>query len=202
MRGLGLPVRCWVLGLFLAGGWAGAAWAQQPPQAPPPSGPSDGPASVQLFVSRHCVGCHNSDDQRGGLNLDAVRSEDVGAHPEVWEKVVRKLAGRQMPPGGRRRPDERTYEAVLSALEARLDRAAAARPNPGRTPTLRRLNRTEYQNAVRGLLAVDVDAAALLPADEANHGFDSAPLGGLSPTLLDRYLTAAQKISRLAVGRP
>src|SRR5205807_6228842 len=84
---------------------------------------------------------------------------------------------------------------------AALDRAAAAHPDPGRTPTLRRLNRTEYQNAVRDLLAVDVDATALLSADEANHGFDSAPLGDLSPTLLDRYITAAQKISRLAVGR-
>src|SRR5439155_9174357 len=89
----------------------------------------------------------------------------------------------------------------VAALEAALDRVAAARPDPGRTPTLRRLNRVEYQNAVRDLLALDVDATALLPADEPNHGFDSAPLGDLSPTLLDRYITAAQKISRLAVGR-
>ena len=106
-----------------------------------------------------------------------------------------------MPPVGRPRPDERTYESFVAALEAELDRVAATRPNPGRTPTLRRLNRTEYQNAIRDLLALDIDAAALLPADEANHGFDSAPLGDLSPTLLDRYITAAQKISRLAVGR-
>src|SRR5262249_20907269 len=98
-------------------------------------------------------------------------------------------------------PDEKTYESFVAALEADLDRAAAVRPDPGRTPTLRRLNRTEYQNTVRDLLALDVDAAALLPADEANHGFDSAPLGDLSPTLLDRYVTAAQKISRLALGR-
>jgi Protein of unknown function (DUF1592)/Protein of unknown function (DUF1588)/Protein of unknown function (DUF1595)/Protein of unknown function (DUF1585)/Protein of unknown function (DUF1587) len=125
----------------------------------------------------------------------------VAAHPEVWEKVARKLAVRQMPPAGRPRPDERAYETFVAALEAELDRVAAARPDPGRTPALRRLNRTEYQNAVRDLLALDVDAAALLPADEANHGFDSSPLGDLSPTLLDRYLTAARKISRSAVGR-
>src|SRR5262249_39791330 len=145
--------------------------------------------------------CHNSDDRKGGLALDAINSEDVGAHARVWEKVVRKLTARQMPPAGRPRPDERAYESVVAALETALDRAAAACPDPGRTPTLPRLNRTEYQNAIRDLLALDVDAAALLPADEANHGFDSAPLGDLSPTLLDRYLTAAQKISRLAVGR-
>jgi hypothetical protein len=125
----------------------------------------------------------------------------VAAHPGVWEKVVRKLAARQMPPLGRRRPDEQTYVSFVAALEAELDRVAAARPDPGRTATLRRLNRTEYQNAIRDLLALDIDAAALLPADEANHGFDSAPLGDLSPTLLDRYITAAQRISRLALGR-
>src|SRR5262249_9838565 len=118
-----------------------------------------------------------------------------------WEKVARKLSARQMPPPGRKRPDERTYASFVGALEAELDRVAATRPNPGRTPTLRRLNRTEYQNAIRDLLALEIDAAALLPADEANHGFDSAPLGDLSPTLLDRYITAAQRISRLAVGR-
>src|SRR5262249_24236557 len=145
--------------------------------------------------------CHNSEDKKAGLALDAVSSEDVAAHPDVWEKVARKLAGRQMPPAGRPRPDERTYAAFVGALEAELDRAAAARPRPGRTATLRRLNRTESQHAIRDRRARDIDAAALLPADEANHGFDSAPLGGLSPTLLDRYLTAAQKISRLAVGR-
>jgi len=99
--------------------------------------------------------------------------------------VARKLAARQMPPVGKPRPDEKTYEAFVPALEAALDRAAAVRPpDPGRTPTLRRLNRTEYQNAIKDLLAVDVDATAMLPADEANHGFDSAPLGDLSADAL------------------
>ncbi|MCI0379326.1 MAG: DUF1592 domain-containing protein [Gemmataceae bacterium] len=174
-------------------------WAQEPSK---PSGAVQlDRATVKQFVTKHCTQCHNSDDKRAGLALDAVSAEDVDAHPEVWEKVVRKLAARQMPPMGRPRPDERTYQSFVAALEDALDRAAAARPNPGRTATLRRMNRTEYQNAIRDLLALDIDAAALLPADEANHGFDSAPHGDLSPTLLDRYITAAQKISRLAVGR-
>src|SRR5207249_5925262 len=124
----------------------------------------------------------------------------VGRHPQVWEKVVRRLRARQMPPAGRKRPDEDTYGAVVSQLENVLDRAAAERPNPGRTDTIRRLTRTEYQNAIRDLLALDIDAASLLPADEASHGFDNVTVSNLSPTLLERYVTAAQKISRLAVG--
>src|SRR5262249_442443 len=143
----------------------------------------------------------NNDTKKAGLTLDSLSGEGVDAHSDVWETVVRKLAARQMPPAGRARPDERTYNTFVAALEAELDRVAVARPNPGRTPTLRRLNRTEYQNAIRDLLALEVDPAAMLPADEANHGFDSAPLGDLSPTLLDRYLTAAQQIARSAVGR-
>jgi hypothetical protein len=186
---------------LLAGGLAGVDWAQQPSKSPPLAKERLAHANVKPFVTRHCTKCHNNEDKRGGLALDAILSADVDAHPGVWEKVVRKLAARQMPPVGRPRPDERTYDAVVAVLEAALDNAAAARPNPGRTPTLRRLNRTEYQNAIRDLLALDIDATALLPADETHHGFDSAPLGDLTPTLMDRYLTAAQKISRLAVGR-
>jgi hypothetical protein len=201
MRGSGIPARWWMPVLFLAGGFVSVNWAQQPSKPPPSSEARLERATVKQFVTQHCTNCHNSDDKRAGLALDAISSEDVDAHPKIWEKVARKLAARQMPPVGRPRPDEGTYVSFVAALEAELDRAAAARPNPGRTATLRRLNRTEYQNAIRDLLALDIDAAALLPADEANHGFDSAPLGDLSPTLLDRYITAAQKISRLAVGR-
>ena len=120
----------------------------------------------------------------------------------VWEKVVRKLVARQMPPPRRTRPEDREYDAVLSSIAGALDIAAAAHPNPGRTDTLRRLNRTEYQNAIRDLLALDVDATALLPGDESSHGFDNVTVGDLSPTLLERYISAAQKISRLAVGSP
>jgi hypothetical protein len=197
----GISARWWVPILFLAGGLVHLNWGQTTSQGQPPAQAMSERDIVTTFVRHHCTRCHNSDDKRGGLALDAVLPEDVGNHPALWEKVVRKLTARQMPPAGRPRPDERTYDSVVAALEAELDRAAAARPDPGRTPTLRRLNRTEYQNAVRDLLGLEIDTMALLPADEVNHGFDSAPLGDLTPTLLERYITAAQKISRLAVGR-
>src|SRR5204863_2435669 len=134
-----------------------------------------------------------------GLALDDLGTQDVCENANAWEKVVRKLAVRQMPPEGYVRPSGRTYDAMIAVLTGSLDRAAAERPNPGRTDTFRRLNRTEYQNAIRDLLAVDIDASALLPNDESSHGFDNVTLGDLSPTLLDRYITAAQKISRLAL---
>jgi hypothetical protein len=201
MPGCGSSARCAVPALLLAGAFVGMPRAQQPPGPPPPAGERLDRPAVQQFVTRYCTNCHDGAEKAGGLDLDAVSSEDVAAHPAVWEKVARKLAARQMPPAGRRRPDEQTYASFVAGLEAELDGAAASRPDPGRTPTLRRLNRTEYQNAIRDLLALEIDAAALLPADETNHGFDSAPLGDLSPTLLDRYITAAQKVSRLAVGR-
>jgi hypothetical protein len=187
--------------LFLAGGLVSVPSAQQPSKPLASPGARLDRATVHKFVTQHCTGCHDGDAKKAGLDLDALGSEGLEAHPQVWERVARKLAARQMPPVGKPRPDERTYESFVAALEAELDRVAGVRPDPGRTPTLRRLNRTEYQNAVRDLLGLDIDAAALLPADEANHGFDTAPLGGLSPTLLDRYLSAAQKISRLAVGK-
>jgi mono/diheme cytochrome c family protein len=156
--------------------------------------------AVRAVVGKFCVECHGADAAKGGLNLEKILPEDVSRHSDAWEKVVRKLNARHMPPIGKPRPDERTYSAIVSSLETTLDRAAAAKLNPGRTDTVRRLNRTEYQNAIRDLLALDIDAAALLPADEASHGFDNVTVGTLSPTLLDRYITAAQKIARLAVG--
>ena len=107
-----------------------------------------------------------------------------------------------MPPAGVRRPDERGYEQLLAYLEGELDRRAATTPDPGRTDTFRRLTRTEYQNAIRDLFAVDVDVTELLPKDDASFGFDNVSAVGLSPTLVERYLTAAQKVTRLAVGSP
>src|SRR5262245_51717323 len=156
----------------------------------------------QTVINQYCAGCHNDRSKSGNLALTAFNPDSPGENPEVWEKVVRKLRGRMMPPPGRPRPDDKTYDELISRLENSLDRAAAAAPNPGRTETFRRLNRTEYQNAVRDLLALDVDVASLLPKDDANFGFDNVGVGALSPTLLERYLTAAQKISRLAVGTP
>ena len=156
--------------------------------------------SVGAVIERYCSNCHDDVEPDGGLDLTALAPKEFESHPEVWEKVVRRLRGRQMPPAGKKRPDEETYVAVLAQLETALDSAAAQRPTPGRTDTIRRLTRTEYQNAVRDLLALDIDAAAMLPADEASHGFDNVTVGNLSPTLLDRYVTAAQRISRLALG--
>lgn len=157
-------------------------------------------AQAQALVSRYCIDCHGPDVSKGGLNLEAMLLQDVTQHSSDWEKVIRKLRARHMPPIGKPRPDEKTFDVVIAALEQPLDRAAAAKPTPGRTDNVRRLNRTEYQNAIRDLLALEVDAAALLPADEASHGFDNITVGTLSPMLLDRYLTAAQRIARLAVG--
>src|SRR5882724_1102333 len=156
----------------------------------------------RTLVDQYCVGCHGGKVKAAGLALDAIRAESVNQHPEAWEKVVQKLRARYMPPAGLPRPDERAYDAAVSSLEASLDNVAAARPNPGRTDTFRRLNRTEYQNAIRDLLALEVDVAALLPSDESSHGFDNVTVGNLSPTLLERYLDTARKVSRLAIGVP
>jgi hypothetical protein len=173
----------------------GMAWGAQQAVSPP--------AAVERAVfERYCSGCHNSKVKAAGLDLTAVSTEDVAKNPVVWEKVVRKLTARYMPPAGLPRPDERTYDALVATLVKPLDASAAAQPNPGRTDTFRRLNRTEYQNSIRDLLGIDVDVAALLPSDESAHGFDNVTVGELSPTLLERYLSAVQKISRLAIGIP
>jgi mono/diheme cytochrome c family protein len=183
-------------GLLAASGFMFALEARQPPAATSPS------AAHRDVINRYCVSCHNDRLKSGGLALDEVAAHDIGRNPDVWEKVVRKLRVRQMPPAGMPRPDEASYDAEIASLEASLDAAAALAPNPGRTASLRRLTRTEYQNAVRDLLALNVDAASLLPADESSYGFDNVTVGDLSPTLLDRYVSAAEKISRVAVGRP
>jgi hypothetical protein len=160
------------------------------------------PLPERAVVDRYCAGCHNSKVKTAGLALDTISAESVDQHPEAWEKVVRKLRARSMPPLGLPRPDEVVYKGLVSSLEASLDGAAATRINPGRTDTFRRLNRAEYQNAIRDLLAVEVDVASLLPSDESSHGFDNVTVGDLSPTLLERYVSAARKISRLAIGSP
>jgi len=169
---------------------------------PAPGTVSSSVPTLSALVNQYCADCHDRDTKKGDLDLLSLTLEDATKHPAAWEKVVRKLVTRQMPPAGRDRPDEKTYETIVSRLTASLDDAAGKRPNPGRTETLRRLNRTEYQNAIRDLLALDIDAAELLPKDDASHGFDNVTVGALSPTLLDRYISAAQKISRLALGAP
>jgi hypothetical protein len=157
---------------------------------------------VEQFAQKYCIDCHSQSDSTAGLDLETLLARPIKQQPEVWETVARKLSARQMPPKDRPQPDEPTFAAMRTALEATLDQSAAEHPNPGRTGTFRRLNRTEYQNAIRDLLAVEIDAAALLPLDQSSHGFDNITVSDLSPTLMERYVSAAQKISRLAMGRP
>ena len=151
-------------------------------------------------VNQYCITCHNSKLKIAGLQLDAISADPVNQHPEEWEKVIRKLRGHYMPPPGNPHPDDATYTKVVSSLVSTLNNAAVAKPNPGRTAAVRRLTRTEYQNSIRDLLGVEIDITPLLPADESSHGFDNITVAGMSPTLLEKYLGAAEKISRLAVG--
>ena len=158
-------------------------------------------AQARELLDRYCVTCHNERVKAGSLILTSVDVTRVGEHAELWETVVRKLRGRVMPPAGRPRPDDAAYGRFVAWLEGELDTFTAAHPNPGRPETLRRLNRVEYQNAIRDLLAIEIDAAEFVPADDAAHGFDN--IGGvlkLSSTLMERYLSAANRISRMAMG--
>jgi hypothetical protein len=191
----------WVVRWTTAGTLAVAlAAAPQAQQRSAPASPQ--PEAYRAVVSTYCLSCHNSKTKSGSLDLDSIRTDQLSDHWEAWERVARKLRARQMPPIGARRPDEAGYTAAVSSLEASLDRVAIASPNPGRTDTFRRLNRTEYRNAIRDLLALELDVAPLLPSDSASYGFDNVTVGNLSPTLLESYVSAAEKISRLAVGRP
>src|SRR5262245_32043346 len=162
--------------------------------------PAAAQSPEQTLLTQYCTGCHNDRAKAGGLTLTSADPSNVGASPRLWEAAVRKLRARAMPPAGARRPDERGYEQLISYLETRLDTWAAAHPDPGRTDTLRRLTRVEYQNAIRDLLALDIDVTDLLPKDDASFGFDNVSAVGLSPTLVEQYLTAAQKITALAIG--
>jgi cytochrome c551/c552 len=156
----------------------------------------------RALLDRYCVTCHNARLKTAGLTLDDIDVGNVGPRAETWEKVLRKIRAGQMPPVGRPRPEAAASSAFISALEMSLERASSAAPNPGR-PTVHRLNRTEYTNSVRDLLALEIDGKSLLPADDTDaHGFDNnADVLTVSPVLAARYLSAARKIARLAVGR-
>ena len=155
------------------------------------------------LVTTYCVTCHNQRLKTANLTLDNVDADNVSNSADTWEKVVVKLRSRAMPPPAARRPDNATYDRVATWLENELDRAAEAHVNPGRPAELHRLNRTEYANAVRDLLGVEIDPKAMLPPDEQAHGFDTnADALSMQPALLDRYLAAAAKIARLVVGDP
>ena len=161
-------------------------------------------ADARVLLDRYCVGCHNERLLSGGLALDRLDAANPATDAEIWEGVIRKLRTGAMPPPGRPRPDIATYHAVAARLERAIDLAATANPNPGRTNTVHRLNRTEYRHAVRDLLALEIDATALLPGDDTSDtGFDNnADVLSISTAQLERYLSAARYITRLATGLP
>ena len=186
---------------LLASGPVNRAAPGRPPQrAREPAAMSA--SDQRSLLDTYCVTCHNQRLKTAGLALDAVDVARVGSDAETFEKVVRKLRAGVMPPAAARQPHRALVRGFVGSLEAALDRAAAAAPRPGR-PAMHRLNRAEYANVIRDVLALDVDAKALLPADDSGYGFDNiADLLTMSPGLLDRYLLAAKKVSRAAVGDP
>src|SRR5262245_61457035 len=172
-----------VLGLLLS-----PAFGQQPV------------SSQQELVNKYCATCHSDRTKSGGLVLEKLDVDHPGSNAELWEKVIRKLRAGLMPPSGAARPDRAALDGFRATLEGGIDQAARSKSNPGVT-ALRRLNRNEYANAVRDLIEVDVDVATILPADDSSEGLDNiADVLGTSPALIERYVGAAAKISRLAVG--
>jgi mono/diheme cytochrome c family protein len=159
-------------------------------------------AQYRAVLDQYCVTCHNQQARTAGLELDKLDVAKVGEGAAVWEKVVDKLRAGAMPPAGMPRPDDATYKSFANYLETVLDQDAAAHPQPGR-PAVHRLNRAEYTNAVRDLLALEIEGDALLPADDSGYGFDNiADVLSVSPMLMERYMGAAAKVSRLAIGDP
>jgi cytochrome c553 len=205
-RRLVLGTAVWVAILAAAAGHvrAGVPPAQATATAPVAAAPATEAASPQrALLNQYCVSCHNQRMTSGGLDLAALDVTRVDQSPAVWEKVVRKLRAGLMPPAGRPRPDEGTYDGFRTWLEGQLDHASAVQANPGRTELLHRLNRTEYQNAIRDLLMLDIDVTDFLPADDSSYGFDNiAGVLKVSQSLMERYLAAARTVSRMAVGTP
>src|SRR5580700_8243987 len=177
-----------------------AAAPQLPAKAASEKGAPATSASERKLLDQYCVTCHDDEQKTANLSLEKLDLNTVGAHPEVWEKVIRKLRAGMMPPPGMPRPPLAKYEELRDWLETQIDRTAAAHPNPG-SIVLHRLNRTEYANAIRDLLDLEIDVSTLLPADDSARGFDNVA-GSLtiSPTLLEAYASAAARIARTAVG--
>ncbi len=185
------------LALTLAGVPLRQAGGQQPASAQQPSA-----AQHRALVNQYCITCHNERLKTGDLMLDKLDLNHVGAQAEIWEKVARKVRAGLMPPAGAPRPQRAALAAFAEAVERDLDRAAAGASNPGRA-ALHRMNRAEYANAIRDLLGMEIDPVTMLPADDSSNGFDNiADVLGVSPALLERYVSAAAKISRVAVGDP
>jgi mono/diheme cytochrome c family protein len=188
--------------VFIGGALASLLAAAPPgPQAAPNPATSlaDAPRAV---LEKYCVTCHNQRLRTAGFALDTLDATHPGSNPEAWERVVAKLRAGSMPPPGRPRPDAATYRSVATWLEGELDRAWLTSPNPGRTYAVHRLNRTEYNNAVRDLFALDLDVKSLLPGDDTADGsFDNvAEVLSISTAHLERYLSVARQVTRLAVG--
>src|SRR5215475_5232896 len=198
MTAVGKKAGLRLIGLIVvAAAFANGAEVQGKPQA---GSPAQAVSTERGFLNQYCVGCHNQTAKTAGLMLDQMDVQHVSANAEVWEKVVRKLRAGMMPPAGARRPDKTSISTFAGWLEGELDRYAAGKPNPG-APALHRLNRTEYANVIRDLLALEMDTTSLLPADDSSYGFDNiASALGMSPALMERYLSASSKISRLAIG--
>ena len=152
--------------------------------------------AVQHLVRDYCLDCHSGEEGEAGLDLEPVNMAALGDHRQLWEKVIRKLRARQMPPAEAPRPDEASYNAALGALEQSLGRLAAEDPRPGRTDTFRRLTRTEYQNAIRDLLALEIDTTTMLPMDKSSHGFDNVTVGALKCTRSPRPVSVGVKTSK------
>jgi mono/diheme cytochrome c family protein len=185
-------------------GWHALAAPEQqtPQQRAPAAAPAVAAADMRATIDKYCVTCHNQRLKTGNLALDAPELSNIAAHADVWEKAIRKMRAGMMPPAGLPRPDAASRDALVGWLESSLDAAARANPNPGR-PLAHRLNRAEYANAVRDLLALDVDVTSMLPPDDSSGGFDNnADVLGVSPVLLESYLSAAERISALALGDP
>ena len=167
-----------------------------------PAAPAQPVQSHRATLDRYCVTCHSDRLKTAGLSLENIDTTNVAAAPEIWEKVVRKVRVGMMPPQGSPAPDPATRDSLVTSLTTALDAHGVAHPDPGR-PLVHRLNRSEYGNAIRDLLALEIDPASLLPADDSAYGFDNvADVLGVSPVLLERYLSAAGKVSALAVGDP
>lgn len=164
------------------------------------AGVSHAVAQTRPLVTQYCVGCHSQKARMAGISLEGLDPSKPGENAAVWEKVLRKVNAGQMPPAGLPRPSAAAAAAFTKSLGEELDRAAAANPNPG-NPTIHRLNRAEYSNAVRDLLALDIKPGAKLPADDTGYGFDNiGDVLSLSPVLIERYMSVARMVSRLAVG--
>src|SRR5581483_3472822 len=185
----------WAVAILIA---AGARQVAKPQQSS--TGTIAPSTEYCVVLDKYCVTCYNQKLKTAGLMLDKLSLENIPADAEVWEKVIRKLRSNAMPPPKIPRPDKAFYTDFPAYLETTIDRAAFANPNPGR-PAVHRLNRAEYVNAVRDLLSVDIDGQSLLPTDDSGYGFDNnGDVLTVSPTLLERYLSAARVVSRLAIG--